>query len=85
VPERELGPDASKQYCAEQRSVTFAARQRAREGKSRVFQASIACGKGDGDMRLRYRRCTGLDIHKNSISVGIRKRISGKPDEELRL
>jgi transposase len=33
-------------------------------------------------MKLLYRRCAGLDIHKDSISVCIRKRVSGKPDDE---
>jgi hypothetical protein len=82
VPDGELGPDVSKWSCEEQRSVAFAARQRAREGKSRVFQASIACGKGD-DMKLLYRRCAGLDIHKDSISVCIRIRNGGKAEAEI--
>ena len=34
-------------------------------------------------MRLLYRRCAGLDIHKNSISVCIRTRVSGKADAEI--
>ena len=46
-PDCECGPDAEHLICAEQRSVAFAARQRAREGKSMVFQASPARGKGE--------------------------------------
>ena len=82
MPERECGPDARKWYCTEQRSVAFAARQRAREGKSRVFQASIACGKGD-DMRLLNRRCAGLDVHKDSISVCVRIQVGSQAETEL--
>jgi transposase len=48
-----------------------------------VFQASIACGKGDNDMKPLYRRCAGLDIHKNSISVCIRIRGSGQAEAEV--
>ena len=46
-PDRESGPDARMQLCTAQRIVAFAARQRAREGKSSFFPASIARGKGD--------------------------------------
>ena len=31
-------------------------------------------------MRLLYRGCAGLDIHKESISVCIRTRVSGKAE-----
>jgi transposase len=34
-------------------------------------------------MRLLYRRCAGLDIHKNSISVCIRMRVRGKAEAEV--
>ena len=34
-------------------------------------------------MRLLYRRCAGLDIHKNSISVCIRTRTAGKAEAEV--
>jgi len=34
-------------------------------------------------MRLLYRRCAGLDIHKKSISVCIRTRVRGKPDVQM--
>lgn len=34
-------------------------------------------------MRLLYRRCAGLDIHKDSISVCIRVRVGGKAEAEI--
>jgi transposase len=34
-------------------------------------------------MRLLYRRCAGLDIHKDSVSVCIRTRVSGKAEAEI--
>jgi len=34
-------------------------------------------------MRLLYRRCAGLDIHKDSISACIRMRVHGKPEAEV--
>lgn len=34
-------------------------------------------------MRLLYRRCAGLDIHKDSISVCIRTRVSGQAEAEI--
>ncbi|MDQ6678169.1 MAG: IS110 family transposase [Acidobacteriota bacterium] len=34
-------------------------------------------------MKLLYRRCAGLDIHKDSISVCIRMRVSGKAEAEV--
>jgi hypothetical protein len=43
---------------------------------------SIACGKGDV-MKLLYRRCAGIDIHKKSISVCIRRSIAGKKEAEV--
>jgi transposase len=46
------------------------------------FQASIARGRGD-DMKLLYRCCAGMDIHKNSVSVCVRRRIQGAAEAEL--
>jgi len=34
-------------------------------------------------MKLLYRRCAGLDIHKKSISVCVRMRRSGSPQVEI--
>jgi transposase len=34
-------------------------------------------------MRLLYRRCAGLDIHKDSISVCIRTRVNGQAEAEV--
>lgn len=34
-------------------------------------------------MKLLYRRCAGIDVHKNSVSVCIRRRVKGKPDVEI--
>ena len=34
-------------------------------------------------MRLLYRRCAGLDIHKDSISACIRVRVNGKAEAEI--
>jgi transposase len=34
-------------------------------------------------MRLLYRCCAGLDIHKKSVSVCVRRRVRGKPDCEI--
>jgi len=34
-------------------------------------------------MRILYRCCAGLDIHKKSVSVCIRRRVRGKPDDEI--
>ncbi|MGA2713263.1 MAG: IS110 family transposase [Bryobacteraceae bacterium] len=34
-------------------------------------------------MKLLYRRCAGLDIHKKSVSVCVRRRVSGKPEVEI--
>ena len=34
-------------------------------------------------MRLLYRCCAGIDVHKKSVSVCIRKRIRGKREPEI--
>ncbi len=34
-------------------------------------------------MRLLYRCCAGLDVHKKSVSVCVRRRVRGKPDVEI--
>jgi len=34
-------------------------------------------------MRLLYRPCVGLDIHKDSISACIRMGVHGKPEAEV--
>jgi hypothetical protein len=34
-------------------------------------------------MKLLYRRCAGIDIHKKSISVCIRRSIAGKKEAEV--
>jgi len=34
-------------------------------------------------MRLLYRRCAGIDVHKKSVTVCIRKRARGKRDPEI--
>lgn len=34
-------------------------------------------------MKLLYRRCAGIDVHKKSISVCIRKRVAGKKEAEI--
>src|SRR5215469_8071377 len=65
-----------------QPNVASAARRRAREGKSVVFQASFARGRR-GDMKLLYRRCAGLDVHKKSISVCVRIRRGGSKHVEI--
>src|SRR5580698_9233892 len=45
--------------------------------ESRIFlKASIARGRG-AFMKLLYRCCAGMDVHKKSVSVCIRRRIAG--------
>jgi transposase len=34
-------------------------------------------------MRILYRCCAGLDIHKKSVSVCVRRRVRGKPEDEI--
>jgi transposase len=68
--------------CPAQRIVALAARRGAREGKSKDFQASIARGKGDV-MKLLYLRCAGLDVHKNSVTVCVRRRVPGSSQVEM--
>lgn len=34
-------------------------------------------------MKLLYRRCAGMDIHKKSISVCVRLRVAGRKEEEI--
>ena len=34
-------------------------------------------------MKLLYRCCAGLDIHKKSVSVCVRRRVRGKPEAEI--
>ena len=34
-------------------------------------------------MRLLYRCCAGLDVHKKSVSVCVRRRVRGKPEVEI--
>ena len=41
-------------------------RRRAREGKSSIFQASFAHGRGGSKMNVVYTRCAGLDMHKKT-------------------
>jgi len=48
----------------------------------KFFQASIARGKGDV-MKLLYRRCAGLDVHKSSVTVCVRRRVSGSSQVEM--
>ena len=35
-------------------------------------------------MALRYRRCAGLDVHRDTVAAGIRTRLAGGQHEELR-
>lgn len=44
-----------------------------------VFQASLTRGKGD-DMKSLYRCCAGLEIHRDTVSACIRKRVRGQAD-----
>ncbi len=47
MPDREPDPDAELTLCVAQRSVAFAARRRAREGKSSIFsRRPLTRGKG---------------------------------------
>ena len=34
-------------------------------------------------MKLLYRRCAGIDVHKKSISVCVRRRVAGKKEAEI--
>ena len=34
-------------------------------------------------MRLVYRRCAGLDVHKDSVSACIRRRVKGSKETEV--
>ena len=34
-------------------------------------------------MKLLYRRCAGLDIHKKSVSVCVRRRVTGSREVEM--
>jgi hypothetical protein len=47
-----------------------------------VFQASPACGK-ENNMKLLYRRCAGLDVHKKSITACVRIRRNGQAEDEI--
>jgi len=75
-PDRECGRDARMQLCTAQRIVASAARWRAREGKSNLSQG-VHCSRQRSVMKLLYRRCAGMDVHKKSVSVCIRRRIAG--------
>jgi transposase len=44
-----------------------------------VFQASLTRGEGD-DMKLLYRCCAGLDIHRDTVSACIRRRVRGQAE-----
>ena len=54
--------------CMAQRIIASAARWRAREGKSSVFQASSASGGGNV-MEILGRRCAALDVHKKTAAT----------------
>jgi hypothetical protein len=58
---------------AAQRILAFAARRRAREGKSTVFQASFRPRRRRSNVKVIYTRCGGLDVHKTSVHVCIRE------------
>jgi hypothetical protein len=47
-----------------------------------VFQASPACGK-ENNMKLLYRRCAGLDVHKKSITACVCIRRNGQSEDEI--
>src|ERR1700730_1833350 len=34
-------------------------------------------------MKLLYRRCAGIDVHKKSVSVCVRRRVRGIPNVEI--
>jgi len=34
-------------------------------------------------MKLLYRRCAGLDVHKSSVTVCVRRRVSGSSQVEM--
>jgi hypothetical protein len=34
-------------------------------------------------MKLLYRRCAGIDVHKKSISVCVRLRVAGRKEPEI--
>src|ERR1700761_2913851 len=80
-PAGECGPGA-RSLCTAQQIVASAARWRAREGKSMVFQASLTRGKG-GDMKLLYRCCAGLDIHRDTVSACVRRRVGGQAEAAI--
>jgi transposase len=65
-----------------QQIVASAARRRAREGKSIVFQASLTRGKG-GDRKLLYRCSAGLDIHRDTVSTCVRRRVRGQAEATI--
>ena len=47
-----------------------------------VFQASLTRGKG-GDMKLLYRCCAGLDIHRDTVSACVRRRVGGQAEAAI--
>lgn len=44
-----------------------------------VFRASLTRGKR-GDMKILYRYCAGLDIHRDTVSACVRKRVRGQAE-----
>jgi transposase len=64
-----------------QRNVAFAASGEHEKETHRFFQVSLARGKGDA-MALVYRRCAGLDIHRDTVVACIRIRVSSGKHEE---
>jgi transposase len=47
-----------------------------------VFRAFLTRGKG-GDVKLLYRCCAGLDIHRDTVSACIRKRVRGQAEAAI--
>jgi hypothetical protein len=68
--------------CVAQRIVASVARRRAREGKSTVFRRPSLAAE-ELNMKVVYARCAGMDVHKKTVNVCIRR---GKGNKlELRL
>jgi hypothetical protein len=59
-----------------QRIVAFRREAEEHVKESQRFP-SVLCGERSWNVSLIYRRCAGLDVHKESISVSARIRING--------
>ena len=82
MPVGECDPDATHSSCAlGQRIVAFRRKAREHEKESQRFPSVLRLRREESQMSLMYRRCAGLDVHKESISVCARVRVAGGRQE----